>query len=118
MVSMVMANQPESPQALRSFSDRQDKFNGNYNEAMDSYSGGNSKRVRGPAPAAPVADPTDSYSNYRNQANIRPRQQPSTPSRQYDESTDYEAVNRNGDPLYYNEPSPSSYSSLLPNNSK
>lgn len=106
MVSMIMADQPESltqtAQPLRSFADRQDKFNGNYNEAMDNLNGGSSKRYR--------ADPSDSY--YRSPVSSNRARLPS-PSRhqQYEESVDYDSgVNRNGDSAYYNnEPSPSSY---------
>ena len=111
MVSMIAASQPESltqtAQPLRSFADRQDKFNGNYNEAMDNLNGGSSKRYR-------PYDPSDSDSYYRSPISSNRARQPNNPSRlqQYEESVDYDVgVNRNGDPAYYsNDPvNPSGY---------
>jgi hypothetical protein len=118
MVSMIAANQPEflsqSPQPFRSFTDRQDKFNGNYNEAMDNLNGGNSnKRLRGSSPSVMGAN-SENYSSYRSQlGGNNARQPPSTSStsRQYEVPTvDYDQnVNRNGDSAYYSEPSSSSF---------
>ena len=116
-VSMIAANQPEflsqSPQPYRSFTDRQDKFNGNYNEAMDNLNGGNSKRLRGSSPSVIGAN-SESYSNYRSQLGSNyAHQQPSTSStnRQYQvPAVDYDhSVNRNGDSTYYSEPSSGSF---------
>jgi hypothetical protein len=115
-VSMVAANQPEflsqSPQPYRSFTDRQDKFNGNYNEAMDNLNGGNSKRLR--AGSSAMGSNSESYSSgYRSQlGNNNARQQPTSTSRQYEvPAVDYDqvTVNRNGDSAYYSEPNPSSF---------
>lgn len=109
-VSMITANQPEfiqTPQPYRSL-DRQDKFNGNYNEAMDDLSSAGSKRLRGSAPSDPLGPNSENYSNYRSQqASNQARQHPAASSRQYEvPSVDYDVtVNRNGDPAYYNEPS-------------
>lgn len=114
-VSMVAANQPEflsqSPQPYRSFTDRQDKFNGNYNEAMDNLNAGNTKRLRAGSSPSVVGSNSESYSTgYRSQfGNNNARQQPTSTSRQY-EVPDYDqTVNRNGDSAYYSEPNPSSF---------
>ncbi|KZS14887.1 Uncharacterized protein APZ42_019417 [Daphnia magna] len=105
-VSMIVANQPEfiqTPQPYRSL-DRQDKFNGNYNEAMDNFSSGNAKRLRGSAPSDPEGPTSETHSSYRSQSS-QARQYPSPSSRQYEvPAVDYD-INRNGDPAYYNEPS-------------
>ena len=113
---MIAANQPEflsqSPQPYRSFTDRQDKFNGNYNEAMDNLNGGNSKRFRSGSSPSVMGSNSENYSSYRSQlGGNNARQQPST-SRQYEvPSVDYDqSVNRNGDSAsYYSEQSPSSF---------
>lgn len=108
MVSMITADQPQPPQALRTFTDRQDKFNGNYNEAYDGYSGSNSKRARQQGPPGPIAEPNDPYSGYRSKTNANSA--PLTSSRFQYEAEGYESVNRNGDPVYFNEQIPGSYS--------
>jgi hypothetical protein len=116
-VSMIAANQPaeflsQSPQPYRSFTDRQDKFNGNYNVAMDNLNGGNSKRLRSGSSPSVMGSNSENYSSYRSQlGGNNARQQPST-SRQYEvPSVDYDqSVNRNGDSAsYYSEQSPSSF---------
>ncbi|XP_046463691.1 uncharacterized protein LOC124209641 [Daphnia pulex] len=114
-VSMVAANQPEflsqSPQPYRSFTDRQDKFNGNYNEAMDNLNAGNTKRLRAGSSPSVVGSNSESFSTgYRSQfGNNNARQQPTSTSRQY-EVPDYDqTVNRNGDSTYYSETNPSSF---------
>lgn len=113
VVSIVAAEQPEAmsqtPQPLRSFPDRQDKFNGNYNEDMDTLSSGSPKRLRAQASTAIGIDSNEQYSGYYSQGSSRARQQLSPSRYQYDDSVDYDTVNRNGDPAYYSDPSPASY---------
>lgn len=85
-VVVVCADQPQ-PQALRSFNDRQDKFNGNY-EPLDSVQHPSRGRV---ATYSTVASSDESY--------VRPsraRTSPSVSNNRYSSYTD-ETIHRFGD---------------------
>lgn len=116
-VSVLAANhnieEAQVPQALRTFTDRQDKFNGNYNDAMDSPMSVATSYKRPRVSTSPVtmSEPNDNYVNLRNQPSVRTAVRPTETYRRsyYGDNYGHDGVNRNGDPSFYSETSASNY---------